>query len=273
MAAARVTDASWYAGRRVLVTGHTGFKGAWLAAWLSRAGADLTGYGLPPPDGTQNLYGAAKKWVVFFKPRLVFASDGGARYVDRFFSLYPDGRVISIVREPKSWFPSAQGWAVKETSKRPSQTDSPAVVAAMGAWTGAVRELLQIREEHPDRMALVRFDDLLEDTAGTMRALSGWLGIGNSRACRTPTFNGLPAAPNTSFKIDGTGIAKDPLTREVGLAEADRLEIDRLSGDLMQRVAEHGIRPLRKETEKKGRRAAGHQVELGSGSTPPADLL
>ncbi len=38
-----------YAGRRVLVTGHTGFKGAWLAEWLLRLGADVTGYALEPP--------------------------------------------------------------------------------------------------------------------------------------------------------------------------------------------------------------------------------
>jgi CDP-glucose 4,6-dehydratase len=39
---------NWYRGRRVLVTGHTGFKGAWLSAWLQKAGAELTGYALPP---------------------------------------------------------------------------------------------------------------------------------------------------------------------------------------------------------------------------------
>jgi CDP-glucose 4,6-dehydratase len=33
-----------FAGRRVLVTGHTGFKGSWLALWLSRHGAKVTGY-------------------------------------------------------------------------------------------------------------------------------------------------------------------------------------------------------------------------------------
>jgi CDP-glucose 4,6-dehydratase len=38
-----------YAGRRVFVTGHTGFKGAWLAEWLTALGAEVTGYALDPP--------------------------------------------------------------------------------------------------------------------------------------------------------------------------------------------------------------------------------
>jgi hypothetical protein len=37
-----------FAGKRVLVTGHTGFKGSWLALWLARAGARVTGYALAP---------------------------------------------------------------------------------------------------------------------------------------------------------------------------------------------------------------------------------
>jgi CDP-glucose 4,6-dehydratase len=40
---------SAFAGRRVLVTGHTGFKGAWLSLWLQRLGAEVMGYALPPP--------------------------------------------------------------------------------------------------------------------------------------------------------------------------------------------------------------------------------
>jgi len=38
-----------YAGRRVLVTGHTGFKGSWITQWLLDLGADVTGYALAPP--------------------------------------------------------------------------------------------------------------------------------------------------------------------------------------------------------------------------------
>ena len=43
-----VKRASWE-GRRVLVTGHTGFKGGWLALWLRELGAEVTGFALPPP--------------------------------------------------------------------------------------------------------------------------------------------------------------------------------------------------------------------------------
>lgn len=39
-----------FAGRRVLVTGHTGFKGSWLAAWLRQLGADVSGIALEPPS-------------------------------------------------------------------------------------------------------------------------------------------------------------------------------------------------------------------------------
>jgi CDP-glucose 4,6-dehydratase len=39
---------SAYRGKRVLVTGHTGFKGSWLVSWLHDLGAEVTGYALPP---------------------------------------------------------------------------------------------------------------------------------------------------------------------------------------------------------------------------------
>jgi len=42
-------DRSFWNGRRVFVTGHTGFKGSWLCLWLDALGADVTGYALEPP--------------------------------------------------------------------------------------------------------------------------------------------------------------------------------------------------------------------------------
>jgi len=49
-------DSSFWAGRRVLLTGHTGFKGSWLALWLLELGAQLTGLALQP-DTEPNLFG------------------------------------------------------------------------------------------------------------------------------------------------------------------------------------------------------------------------
>jgi CDP-glucose 4,6-dehydratase len=50
MTAARFTEEVQraYSGRRVVVTGHTGFKGSWLTLWLRELGADVTGLALPP---------------------------------------------------------------------------------------------------------------------------------------------------------------------------------------------------------------------------------
>lgn len=44
-----MVDLNWYKGKKVLVTGHTGFKGSWLVRILLNAGADVTGYALNPP--------------------------------------------------------------------------------------------------------------------------------------------------------------------------------------------------------------------------------
>ena len=44
-----------YHGRRVLVTGHTGFKGSWLAHWLTRLGAEVAGYSLYLPSQPANF--------------------------------------------------------------------------------------------------------------------------------------------------------------------------------------------------------------------------
>lgn len=41
---------SSFKGRRVLITGHTGFKGTWLSFMLHEAGAEVLGYALPPDD-------------------------------------------------------------------------------------------------------------------------------------------------------------------------------------------------------------------------------
>ena len=56
----RVTE--FWRGRPVLVTGHTGFKGAWLSLWLERLGARVSGIALPPA-GEPNLHMLLAPWA------------------------------------------------------------------------------------------------------------------------------------------------------------------------------------------------------------------
>ena len=49
----------FWRGRRVLLTGHTGFKGSWLALWLHALGAEVVGYALPP-EGEHALFELAR---------------------------------------------------------------------------------------------------------------------------------------------------------------------------------------------------------------------
>ena len=53
-------DLDFYRGKRVLVTGHTGFKGMWLCKILGMAGTELAGYALDPPteDGARVFHAA-----------------------------------------------------------------------------------------------------------------------------------------------------------------------------------------------------------------------
>lgn len=79
-----------YKGKRVLVTGHTGFKGGWLTLWLKELGADVCGYALEPnttpslfvadevANGIRNVFGdildreKLNKTFQDFQPEIVF---------------------------------------------------------------------------------------------------------------------------------------------------------------------------------------------------------
>ena len=66
---------AFWCGRSVLVTGHTGFKGGWLALWLHRLGARVHGYALHPPT-EPSLFEVARVGAVL-------ASDTRADLADR----------------------------------------------------------------------------------------------------------------------------------------------------------------------------------------------
>lgn len=54
-----VIDRAFWSGRRVFLTGHTGFKGSWVSLWLKELGAEVYGYALEPPTNP-SLFEAAQ---------------------------------------------------------------------------------------------------------------------------------------------------------------------------------------------------------------------
>ncbi len=83
-------DAKFWRGKRVLITGHTGFKGGWLSFWLKSLGADIAGYALAPSTNpslfqianlSQDMksviadvrdFASLKTIVAEFRPEIVF---------------------------------------------------------------------------------------------------------------------------------------------------------------------------------------------------------
>jgi len=81
---------SFWNGKRVLITGHTGFKGGWLSLWLQKMGANLSGLALEPPTSPSLFnvanvkggmehqivdirdYNALNRYIAKFNPEIIF---------------------------------------------------------------------------------------------------------------------------------------------------------------------------------------------------------
>lgn len=57
----KAINPDFWTGKRVLLTGHTGFKGTWMALWLEAMGAEVTGFGLEP-DSDPSLFTMLSPW-------------------------------------------------------------------------------------------------------------------------------------------------------------------------------------------------------------------
>jgi hypothetical protein len=147
----------------------------------------------------QNLYGDDKRWVVGFCPRLAWGEGRAA-----FFDAYPDGRLISSLRDPKGFFASA---------RRAYPQKYGDINEAIGLWRIAAEEILAAKRERPDQVHVVAFEQLLGDTERVMRRLTERLGIGFDPILTRPTFNRRAIKANSSFRIEGHGVLDAPLDR------------------------------------------------------------
>lgn len=82
LAVTPAADASFWRGKRVLLTGHTGFKGSWLTLWLHRLGAAVIGVSLPP----------------LTNPNLFSEADVGSLCESHFCDIRDAGALAALIR-------------------------------------------------------------------------------------------------------------------------------------------------------------------------------
>lgn len=186
---------------------------AYLTAYF-RAWLDYQGYGPDP-----------KRWVVGFVPRVNMHQDS----VERFFEDYPDGRLISIVRDPYGWYASAKSHS---PAYRPLER-------GLEKWRASIQASLDLQSKRPSQVHLVHFADLLARTEPTMRALCTALGLDWHPILTVPTFNGIPIRPNSNHGVFKRQVSSIPLTKFEEVLSVNELErIHALADEFYRRAVE-----------------------------------
>jgi hypothetical protein len=176
----------------------------------------------------QNSFGH-KKFITAFTPRLAMSK----KNMESFFEIYPDGRLISLVRDPRNWYPSA----VRHKPKVYGD-----IREAVGLWKKSTQAMLWNKEKYGDRVCILRFEDLISKTESFMRYLAEFLEIGFDEILLIPTFNKYDIKANTSFKAKQHGIINSTLHRYKTLAQEELEVIESMTNELHQEVLSLAIR-------------------------------
>jgi hypothetical protein len=181
---------------------------AYFGAWLNNQNA-----------------GGPKKYITAFTPRL------GARQqsIRSFFSVYPDGRLISIVRDPMNWYPSARG---HETAKN-KYAD---IGKSLAQWNENAQAMVRNKREFGASVLLIRFEDLVGKTEAVMRRVAEFLQIEFHSILLEPTFNKAPIRANTSFRHEDGRILAGTLQRHESLSGEEREVIAAATADVYAQV-------------------------------------
>ena len=172
-------------------------------------------------------YDGDKKYVTGFTPRLSEKKDN----MEKFFNIYPDGRLISIIRNPKNWFPSALRHNRK--IKKDKYSD---IHIALGQWKQNSEAMIRNKEQFKEKVCIIKFEDLIQKTEGVMTHFSQFLEIEYNKILLTPTFNGNPISANTSFDETKEGILSNTVERHKTLSSREIGIIEQETGDLYDRV-------------------------------------
>jgi hypothetical protein len=164
-----------------------------------------------------------KKIITAFTPRLAMMAGN----MQSFFEIYPEGRLISIIRGPKNWFPSAS---------RHIRDKYGDIKQALSQWCQNAEAMLNNKKRYGNRVCIISFDDLIAKTDAVMHHLADFLNIQFDQILLTPTFNKIPIKPNTSFIAEDSKIMASALTRYQTLNRKELAVIDEMTAEVHQKV-------------------------------------
>jgi len=170
-----------------------------------------------------------KKFVTAFTPRLSFKQEN----MDIFFEVYPDGRLISLIRDPKNWFPSALRHGPKLYGD---------IKLAIFQWKESAQAMLRNKKLYSDRICLLKFEDLVAETEAVMRYLAKFLDIEFEDILVVPTFNKMPIKAHTSFKVENHGILNGTLSRYKTLSGSELDTIEEMTAEIYSRVLKEVVK-------------------------------
>ena len=171
-----------------------------------------------------------KKWITAFAPRLAHGDAGAAA----FFTRYPDGRLIQIVRDPRTWYPSAK-------NHRKSVLEGKETTDLLTMWIESTKSILRNKARYGDRVIILTFEDMVGRADSTMQRLARELDIEFDPILLEPTFNGSAIKANSSFAIEQTGIIAAPLSRASKLSAEERELIESQCVPLYDSLADQAL--------------------------------
>lgn len=158
---------------------------------------------------------AETRYVTAFQPRFANRTEK----VDAFFAAYPDGYLLQVLRDPWTWYASAQKnqrWIKKRSTPE----------GILKEWIGSTEAILRNVSAYPHRVIVVHFDSLLNSTEQTMRDLCRILNLDFLPSMLKPTFNGNLMTANSSYAVPRAGIIEAPSDRAKQLIRSQKEMID-----------------------------------------------
>jgi len=154
--------------------------------------------------------------ITGFTPRLNMYEGEAEKY----FRDYPDGLMISLVRNPLTWYASVKKHSFKiddSFSEFETREDM---------WMTSLQRSLELKHKYPNKVLLLTYEQVVNHTEPVMRFIAQVLGIEFDPVLLRPTYAGYDTYPNSSFNVDEKGVKDRTQERMSTLTDEEIAQIN-----------------------------------------------